>query len=374
MLYQIYQVLFVLLVRPLNLHKSVITAQAYRDVFFDKLRKPCAGNRRKLNNYWGCFQDNIYYKSAFKLSLLGQFLFLTALLWFSLKSTSNSFSQENRSDFKTYLNGIEINCELINLPNKLSCVWIVTRDVQLRKWSKKVTGKSSHVVLLILLAGDIATDAGPRSSTPRIKNTLRCLYLNARSLVKKLDDLKVLSTDMDIIAVTETWLKPDIKDCELLPKLNFTIFRKDRLSRQGGGVMLAIRNTITCFRRKDLDCKAETLFCEIRPDSKRKFLIAVFYRPLDSTLEYMKELKKSLRMSSEAHFEQLFLCGDFNLPNINWKTGTATTNDAIYNCFTKLIRDNYLWQLVDFPTRNENVLDGFYIVQCTRKGQKDLWV
>ena len=200
MLYQIYQVLFVLLVRPLNLHKSVITAQAYRDVFFDKLRKPCAGNRRKVNNYWGWFQDNIYYKSAFKLSLLGQFLFLTALLWFSLKSTSNSFAQENRSDFKTYLNGIEINCELINLLNKLSCAWIVTRDVQLRKWSLppkylygllfQVTGKSSHVVLLILLAGDIATNPGPRSSIPRIKNSLRCLYLNARSLVKKLDDLK----------------------------------------------------------------------------------------------------------------------------------------------------------------------------------------
>ena len=71
----------------------------------------------------------------------------------------------------------------------------------------------------------------------------------------------------------------------------------------------------------------------------------------------MKELKKSLRSGSEAHFDQIFLCGDFNLPNINWTTGTATTNDAIYNCFTKLMHDNYLWQLVDFPTRNKNVLD-----------------
>ena len=65
------------------------------------------------------------------------------------------------------------------------------------------------------------------------------------------------------------------------------------------------------------------------------------------------ELKKSMRSGSEAHFDQMFLCGDFNLPNINWTTGTATTNDAIYNCFTKLMHDNYL---VDFPTRNENVL------------------
>ena len=46
-----------------------------------------------------------------------------------------------------------------------------------------------------------------------------------------------------------------------------------------------------------------------------------------------------------------------NLPNINWTTGTATTNDTIYDCSTNLIHDDYLRQLVDFPTRNENVLD-----------------
>ncbi len=122
-------------------------------------------------------------------------------------------------------------------------------------------------------------------------------------------------------------------------------------------MMLAVRNTITCVRRSDLECNAEVLFCEIRPDSKRKLLVAVFYRPPDSSLEYMKELKKSLRLAGKANFDQLILCGDFNLPNINWETGIAMNNDAIYNCFTKLVRDNYLWQLVDFPTRNVNVLD-----------------
>ena len=71
-------------------------------------------------------------------------------------------------------------------------------------------------------------------------------------------------------------------------------------------MMLAVRNTITCARRKDLECNAEALFCEVRLDSKRKFLIAVFYRPPDSRLEYMKEHKKSLRSGSGAHFDQIF--------------------------------------------------------------------
>ena len=49
--------------------------------------------------------------------------------------------------------------------------------------------------------------------------------------------------------------------------------------------MLAARNTITCVRRKDLEYNAEELFCEVRLDSNRKFLIAVSYRPPDSSLE-----------------------------------------------------------------------------------------
>ena len=53
-----------LLVQPLNLHKSAKTAQADadNDVLLDKLKKPCAGNRRKLNSYWGWFNDIIYCK------------------------------------------------------------------------------------------------------------------------------------------------------------------------------------------------------------------------------------------------------------------------------------------------------------------------
>jgi hypothetical protein len=105
-----------------------------------------------------------------------------------------------------------------------------------------------------------------------------------------------------------------------------------------------------------LESNSEVLICEIGPNAKRKFLVVVFYRPPDSTLEYMKELKKSLRLSSQKQFDQIILCGDFNLPNIDWSTGVASTSDNIHTYFTKLVRDNYLWQMIDFPTRN-NVLD-----------------
>jgi hypothetical protein len=59
--------------------------------------------------------------------------------------------------------------------------------------------------MLILLAGDIATNPGP----PPASNgyNIQCLYLNARSLITKTNELQTLAIDIDLLAITETWLK-----------------------------------------------------------------------------------------------------------------------------------------------------------------------
>ena len=51
------------------------------------------------------------------------------------------------------------------------------------------------------------------------------------------------------------------------------------------------------------------------------------------------------------------IVGDFNLPNVDWATVTASTDCQMYTIFTKVIKDHFLWQLIDFPTRNDNLLD-----------------
>lgn len=56
-------------------------------------------------------------------------------------------------------------------------------------------------------------------------------------------------------------------------------------------------------------------------------------------------------------FKSCIICGDFNLPSIDWSTGAAENADSTYTFFTKLLRDHYLWQIVDFPSRNDSILD-----------------
>ena len=61
-----------------------------------------------------------------------------------------------------------------------------------------------------------------------------------------------MSTDnIDILAVTETFLSDDIMDNDLANS-NLAIFRKD-CDRHGGGMMIFVRNDIMAVRRLDLD-------------------------------------------------------------------------------------------------------------------------
>ena len=53
---------------------------------------------------------------------------------------------------------------------------------------------------------------------------------------------KVYTFNLDIVAITETWLHSNIFDNEILPS-GYQIYRKD-CNRRGGGVVLAIKNSI----------------------------------------------------------------------------------------------------------------------------------
>ena len=57
--------------------------------------------------------------------------------------------------------------------------------------------------------------------------------LNARSIVNKLTCLQsyVISSSVDVIAITESWLNDRIYDNEILPQNQYTIYRRDRGSR-----------------------------------------------------------------------------------------------------------------------------------------------
>lgn len=49
--------------------------------------------------------------------------------------------------------------------------------------------------------------------------------MNARSIVNKTDELQVLATNADLLAITETWLTPEINSGGILPNMDFAVHK-----------------------------------------------------------------------------------------------------------------------------------------------------
>ena len=94
----------------------------------------------------------------------------------------------------------------------------------------------------------------------------RCVCLNARSIVNKKNELNIMVEDTDphIIGITESWANIDITYAEL-GLTGYVMFRKDRIGRRGGGVILYVKESIEAYEIKlerEADCN-EAVWCKI---------------------------------------------------------------------------------------------------------------
>ena len=284
---------------------------------------------------------------------------------------------------KTTLNCIVIDPELAILPDKpyvLHLVRTATRDLKQRKLNYplnyqcgidlQIDRKPFHVVLLILLAGDVATNPAPLSSAPK-NRTLNCLSLNARSLTSlhrtntseaeicsnmELFQNLVYSKDSDVIFVNETLLKKHICDLEILHS-GYTIFRKDRTTR-GGGVLLGVRtSSFKSVREVKHNHDLEIILAEIKTLLNMKLLLCSCYRPPNEDQNWIKRFNSFLGNICPSH-QHIVLAGDFNLPQlqISWSYPEKTTGCS-ENAFIELLNDHFMVQLNNTATRENNILD-----------------
>ena len=92
------------------------------------------------------------------------------------------------------------------------------------------------------------------------------MCLNARSIINKKNELDIMVDEIKshIIGITESWANNDTIDAELGLE-GYVMFRKDRMGRRGGGVLLYIKETIPAYEiqlREGADCK-EAIRCKL---------------------------------------------------------------------------------------------------------------
>ena len=102
-------------------------------------------------------------------------------------------------------------------------------------------------------------------SMPIKTSKLKCFYTNARSLMNKILELEIYieEEEPDIIGISESWGTEAISSSEI-NFVNYTLFRKDRIKKRGGGVLLYIKNNIRAVHREEfVNENCEVIFCDI---------------------------------------------------------------------------------------------------------------
>ena len=191
---------------------------------------------------------------------------------------------------------------------------------------------------------------------------------SSRWKVPELSDLikeeKLKHHSFPFVALTETWLKSYISDAQLrIP--GYTVSRSDRDARTGGGVLLYSHVNIPvseCTKFDDGTC--EGIFCKF---STVKTCVAVAYRPPNAPLASFDALLSFFsscisRVDDDSY--DLMITGDYNLPNIDWHTGslnsmgTSDIQESGQSLLSFMSR-HLLSQYVMIPTRGSNTLDLF---------------
>lgn len=149
----------------------------------------------------------------------------------------------------------------------------------------------------------------------------------------------------DIVVLNETWLDESVYNKTLLK--DFVIYRKDRVGRKGGGVLIAVLNTLkSSIIEETNESELELIAVEVKYKQYRMAIITL-YRPPDLT-NWFDQFDRILSSIREKYDEVLF-AGDLN---VNLLVDSADKN-TLLDSFSS----NMLSSVMQDPTRGSNLLD-----------------
>lgn len=171
------------------------------------------------------------------------------------------------------------------------------------------------------------------------------------------------ASSSDIVILTETWLSSGVRDSEIFHcSKGYRFFRHNRSDRRGGGVLIAVNDSMECFH-VDIVTPLELVCVRLRC-LHRYIIMCVCYRPPNAPANFTSDLYDALNViSSRFPRAPLLLLGDFNLPLIDWSGAfpIASGGSSDYTEFLNLCADFSFSQLVTEPTRvtstTANILD-----------------
>lgn len=164
----------------------------------------------------------------------------------------------------------------------------------------------------------------------RKRNKVKIYYQNIRGMRGKVNDIrsKILTSDYDIVTLTETWLNDSFHSTEFFSDTYFV----ERCDRQipgverGGGVLIALKNYISYSRIYDWErvVPFDNIWISIKCENTHDplFINVVYIPPSSRYDQYDKYFDNLNEIICNAGPNAKFLIlGDFNMgASITWQT------------------------------------------------------
>ena len=138
---------------------------------------------------------------------------------------------------------------------------------------------------------------------------------NVQSLVSHFSELSafISAGNFDIVALTETWLKPSIND-HLINIPGYYLIRNDRNHKGSGGVATYVKNSLKAtvlFSPVSDDFNSEQLWLNIKLKN-RSLILAVVYRPPSVPVSSLEYIDSNL-FDLASDVDDVIVLGDFNV-------------------------------------------------------------
>ena len=176
---------------------------------------------------------------------------------------------------------------------------------------------------------------------------------------------------------------------EFAPKHTRTPLQEAELQLEGYDIFSNIgsqKRGVIIYTRRDLQASPssasdiwesdEGCWCEVKLKDEDKLLIGCVYRSPNSNAANNEKMMSDIRtVCNTVSHTHLLLCGDFNIPGIDWTEETPQSNsNSLAWKFTECVRDCFLHQHVKDPTHSrqnqaENILD---LVFTNEEGMVDV--
>ena len=176
------------------------------------------------------------------------------------------------------------------------------------------------------------------------------IHFNCRSLNSNHDKIEhylhELSYKFDVIAMTETWAKPETEfDFDLE---GYDVYHLDRKDKKGGGVAIFINNVFNHRIINELsmtyDGLMECLTIELCLKKSKNIIVSSIYRTPGSSIDMFIE-RFSDTFSTCSNDKELYICGDFNIDLLKYKIHQNTSR------FVDMIFSLGLFPLITKPSR-----------------------